>query len=216
MFGIMNRIVRAQRSIAAAVQDRRLSSLGLSRSHGERQYPSKPGSLDGIDPDHIFRYEWAKPFCHGRCVLDYGCGTGYGSFVVSDGAQQVLGFDVSSDALDWADYYRRLHKNVSFTAVRPDETFDCTICFECIEHVADPIEPLDWIAAHTREFAFISTPEPRAEGKWSEFHTAEFTRDKFVDMLGIRFDVEHVDTQVTHGCRVVLARCRPKGEPHSG
>jgi 2-polyprenyl-3-methyl-5-hydroxy-6-metoxy-1,4-benzoquinol methylase len=195
---------------AQKADDIRFLKMGLTRSLGERQYPKDPGSLEGIDPDHLFRYKWAEPYLAGKSVLDYGCGIGYGSFVMSHAASQVTGFDVSKDALAWADHYARQMPNLEYTDHLPEKYFDCVTCFECIEHVPDPESVLDWLMEHVEDRLFISTPEVVCGKKWSPHHTREFTRQEFLDLLSSRFAIEHDEIQLTNGCSVVLARCRKR------
>jgi len=189
--------------------DLRFRKVGLMRSLGERQYPKEPGSLEGLDPDHVFRYKWAEPHLSGKSVLDYGCGVGYGSFIMSQTASNVTGFDVSEDALAWAKYYAKQMPNLEYLNQLPDKQFDCVTCFECIEHVPDPAQTLDWIACHASDYVFISTPKPRQAGSWSAYHTREFPREEFMGLLSTRFAIDAEETQLTNGCSVLLARCRP-------
>ena len=188
------------------LEDIKLQRRGLSKSRGERLYPSTPGGTAGIDPDHISRYEWARHFCSGKRVIDYGCGVGYGAYLLSDVAASVVGYDVSKEALVWARYYAEERPNLSFTDVLPIESFECITCFECIEHVPDPQSTLDWLSEHTSGDVFISTPEAR-KGGWGGFHIKEFEEEEFLSMLRERFETVVMTEQMTFGCRVMLARC---------
>jgi 2-polyprenyl-3-methyl-5-hydroxy-6-metoxy-1,4-benzoquinol methylase len=167
--------------IKRKVEDWRLSRLGLHRSHGERIYPRVPGTLENLDPPHLFRYEWAKPFCGGKSVLDYGCGIGYGSYILSQVSTNVTGFDISEDALAWAKHYAARAPNLTFMDHPPEDKFDCITCFECIEHVPEPEKLVEWLASHSSETVFISTPEARDDGEmWSRFHEREYSREQFI------------------------------------
>lgn len=212
--GLLKHLRKRIDKAAYCLENRRLRRIGLRRSRGEREYPETPGTLDGIDPDHIFRYEWARPFCFGKKVLDYGCGVGYGSHLLADGARHVLGYDVSAEALAWAKHYAKDRANLAYASDLPHERFDYVVCFECIEHAADPEAAIDWIADHTIEYLFISTPEGRPGKKWSAFHNVEFSREEFMAVLRKRFEIEHVEDQITKGCKVLLVRCRrPSNTP---
>ena len=63
---------------------------------GERYVPQIGGE---IELEHIHRYLWAKQFSHGKRVLDIACGEGYGSEVLARSAAQVIGVDLSKDAV---------------------------------------------------------------------------------------------------------------------
>ena len=205
--GWSRRAVGRARGVVWNVRDWWLRRGGLYRVPGERQYPSWPGTLYAIDPDHLYRYEQALPYCAGKSVLDFGCGVGYGSYVLSRVSAEVVGYDVSDDALKWARFYAAKSPNLTYAACLPEREFDFITCFECIEHVPDPRGTLNWLADHCLGHLMVSTPEAK-EDKWSAFHTVEFTRDEFLEALAERFEVEETQTQHTNGCQVIIALCR--------
>ena len=67
---------------------------------GERVVPGK------VEPDllneHLSRYLFARPLVAGRCALDVGCGTGYGTAVLARTARRVLALDVSAESVAFA------------------------------------------------------------------------------------------------------------------
>ena len=197
--------------IEYAREERRLNAIGLSRSKGEREYPRQLGTLEGIAEDHIERYQWALPYCKGKIVLDYGCGVGYGGFVLSESAAEVAGFDISTEALDWARYYAESRTNLKYTSSLPESVFDCVTCFECIEHVPNPDEVLDWLAGHAREYVFISSPDAATSRGRNPHHLREFTVAEFEGMLSSRFTIEDTMRQSLPYNDVMLCRCRCKG-----
>ena len=208
------------------VRERRFQAIGLS-CEGGRIYPHVLGTIKGISKSHLVRYEWATPYCAGKSVLDYGCGVGYGSYVVSAVASSVRGFDISAEALKWAEYYARSRDNLVFANQLPDEVFDCVTCFECIEHVPNPDEVLDWLAGHLREYLFISTPiAETGRPVKNPHHLREFAEEEFLAMLSTRFAIDETRIQVrsraglqhglprdgnasTHRGQVVVCRCKP-------
>lgn len=172
-------------------------------------YPDVLGTTEGIVEEHLFRYEWAKPVCVGKSVLDYGCGSGYGSHLLSEIATHVTGYDISTEALKWAEYYVESRNNLEYTNQLPDEVFDCIVCFECIEHVPDPDSVLDWIASHAREYVLISSPKGAKDGLIkNKFHLFEFTEEEFLAKLSSRFVIDESQVQPIHCGEVVLCRCR--------
>lgn len=112
-------------------------------SYGERQVSA---TLEGIREDHRQRYLWALSHMETpACALDAGCGVGYGSNLLSQKAEQVIGLDISQEAIDYANRFWKNEKIRFFAAdlhfLRFDEPppkFDAAVCFECIEHMAIP------------------------------------------------------------------------------
>jgi len=110
----------------------------------------KVGVGDPYDPIeaslHVGRYALALPFAAGRRVLDVACGEGYGSWLLTDGgAAEVVGVDISSDAISTAratfrDDRLRFETSAaeSLAQALPLAHFDLIVSLETIEHVADP------------------------------------------------------------------------------
>lgn len=74
-------------------RDNRLTS-------GERQVAP---TVEGIRADHVARYRLAAGYVHaGSLALDLGCGCGYGSSLLAAHGAQVLGVDISAEAVAYA------------------------------------------------------------------------------------------------------------------
>jgi SAM-dependent methyltransferase len=107
---------------------------------GERVIP-KQVNLTPLFEEHLARYFFAGEFVQGQCVLDLGCGTGYGSYYLSQkGAQFVLATDVDAEAIQYA----RLHykaanllylQSNAINLPLAQQSFDLVISFEVIEHL---------------------------------------------------------------------------------
>jgi len=67
---------------------------------GERLVPGK--SPPELEAEHRARYEFAKKFVERMRVLDLGCGEGYGSIMLSEVAQSVVGVDRDIQAINHA------------------------------------------------------------------------------------------------------------------
>lgn len=163
---------------------------------GERFVP-------GVDPDleleHVSRYRFAQPLVTGQRVLDAGSGEGYGAALLARVAQDVVGVDVSADAVAAATQRYRL-SNLRYVQVPaawpwpfPDGEFARIVSFEVIEHVADW---RGYLAELSRLLApdgllLISTPNRpyyRDErGERNEFHVHEFDLDEFRAALAQHF-----------------------------
>jgi SAM-dependent methyltransferase len=147
--------------------------------------------------NHIQRYMFAaeklKPL--GRCrVLDVACGVGYGSrFIASECGCEVVGVDRDPEALKLATS-RFSYPSVSFIAddchtldkCGCKEQFDAIVCFETIEHLAEPWRFLSRCAQLLRPsgVVIISTPNRSVSGhsNW-EYHVREYTATQFVSLL---------------------------------
>jgi SAM-dependent methyltransferase len=110
---------------------------------------------------HVARYVWALPRVASRRVVDLGCGTGYGTYLLSWAAAAVTGVDVSEEALRFA---RSHYPGVSYERADLGELAafpagEVSVCFEVLEHLSDPEALLAGaLAAYPR--ALFSFPNP--------------------------------------------------------
>jgi SAM-dependent methyltransferase len=69
---------------------------------------------------HIATYKYCLNLMSGKKVLDYGCGTGYGTALISDKCLQVTGIDISPEAIVHAkEHYNA--PNLAYLKVEPAE-----------------------------------------------------------------------------------------------
>ena len=155
--------------------------------------------------EHIQRYRFALPYCQGKCVLDAGCGVGYGSaYLAANGAKSVLAVDIAEEALREAcSTYQR--DNLSFrqmdvekmaAATGLPEAVEVVINFENLEHLSHPeqfVAGAKKLLKPTGGMLVISTPNGDValldqNGKpCNTFHVKEYTLQEFKEMLGRRF-----------------------------
>jgi SAM-dependent methyltransferase len=146
----------------------------------------------GIVAVHLKRYEFARPWCERREVLDAGCGVGYGAAYLAEAAGRVVGVDVSREAIDYA---RRRYRapNVEFLCMDllelklPDASFDTVIAFETIEHLPEREPFLRHVVRVLRPGGAFLVSTPRAEATTlapaNPFHRVEFSTADFERLL---------------------------------
>lgn len=107
---------------------------------GERVIPGQVN--DDLWAEHVARYAFASRLADGRRTLDVGCGTGYGVVALAEKAANVVGADVSAEAVGYARsnsaagnacYLQASATALPFSA----GAFDLITAFEVIEHLVD-------------------------------------------------------------------------------
>lgn len=158
----------------------------------ERYVPDSYWKL--TEYEHFPRYRMTMESAAGLNVLDFGCGTGYGSAMLAHAAASVTGLDISESAISWAKNTHR-YQNLNFIrcddfgASLPEKSFDVVTCFEMIEHVDHEMQ-----IATIRSIAnllksdgclFISTPDPRFTAPYGHnpYHLREMNEKEFKDLL---------------------------------
>ncbi|GIG24823.1 class I SAM-dependent methyltransferase [Cellulomonas denverensis] len=171
---------------------------------------------------HAATYDFALPYVTGKEVLDFGCGTGYGTAALAEGATRVVGVDIAREAVDHASArYRR--DNLSFRRIGPVQTddlpfdedaFDVVVSFQVIEHVDDVDRYLSEIRRVLRPGGvFLCVTPDRGlrlfpgQRPWNEFHVTEYSPAQLEAVLRRAFP--RVDLLgMTAGPRVLGAELR--------
>ena len=163
---------------------------------GERYTPE---SVREIAYEHWHRYAFTLGLAKGRRVLDVACGEGYGSALLAQVAQDVVGVDLSDEAITHA-RSRYAAPNLRFE--RSDATaldafdaaqFDLIVSFETLEHVQLQERMLDGFARLLAPdgLLLISTPDKRTytdlSGQTNPHHVHELYRDEFEALLRPRY-----------------------------
>lgn len=92
--------------------------------------------------EHEQRYQFAKRLTKGKTVLDAACGEGYGSSLLAQDAEAVVGLDLDEETVRRAKQKygnKKLDFRVGTIARLPfaDGSFDAVVSFETIEHVGE-------------------------------------------------------------------------------
>ena len=173
---------------------------------GERTLPDVPEENYWYRR-HLAVYEWIGARVIGKRVLDMACGEGYGSEVLSRGAEHVVGVDANPEAHEHA-RLRYVRENLRYdrgmveTYGEPG-SFDAVVFLQTIEHVQDPAAVLRHFQSLLTEggVAYVSTPNlltlapagaQKSDNPWhiKEYRAHEFgalCREVFgsVEMFGL-------------------------------
>lgn len=156
----------------------------MTLNSGERQVAP---TLNGIRADHRARYEWAasvlKP---GSFVIDVGCGIGYGSWILADAGLKVYAIDVDRETIAYASEHYA-HPNIQFVACDIAglnlPAADAAVCFEMIEHVADPLPMLRQLRNAVPTLLASVPNEELFPFDGYAFHHRHYTREEFERLL---------------------------------
>jgi 2-polyprenyl-3-methyl-5-hydroxy-6-metoxy-1,4-benzoquinol methylase len=137
----------------------------------------------------------------GYRVLDLGCGEGYGAYLLSGRAAEVVGYDISAETIAGAtEKYSRFAGHLSFKTYdgahvpEDDRSCDLVTCFQVIEHVRDPESFLGEVKRILKPqgVLVISTPNRLTfspDGKVHIHHVREFSPEEFRSLLEMQFAV---------------------------
>lgn len=176
----------ALRSSQATSDVRRHSSWRRSRTLGgpdpgmyERAFPGMP--RPDIISEHTSRYAYALGLVGGAHVLDLGCGTGYGSEMLSWSAASVRGFDLWQPGADehpsWPGVAQLSYGHDLCEDPLPPA--DLAVMFEVIEHLPDAPRALQ-IAFGAVGTIVGSFPNPVHHGSWmNQYHVNDWPLEQF-------------------------------------
>ncbi len=154
--------------------------------------------------EHFHRYLWAARIVGGRRVLDLGSGEGFGTAILAESAEQVVGVDldertVEHSRLNYAAANLEFHVGTAIDLSSYETgSFGAVVAFEIIEHVREQERVLVEIARLLADdgILVISTPDRRLYSEVSEqhnpFHERELGFEEFIELLGAHFP--HVAT----------------------
>jgi 2-polyprenyl-3-methyl-5-hydroxy-6-metoxy-1,4-benzoquinol methylase len=180
---------------------------------GERYLPRDMAG--NIELEHLHRYAIACELAHGKVVLDIASGEGYGSNLLAQAAQFVIGVDISREAIAHAKHlYRRdnldfRHGNCAAIPVA-DHSIDLAVSFETIEHHDQHEEMIAELKRVLKPdgMLIISSPDKLhysdIPGYKNEFHVKELYFDEFRALLAAHFRHLKFQGQKVHYGSLVL------------
>lgn len=176
---------------------------------------------------HIRRYAWAQTHLQPTdIVLDAACGSGYGSLLLKERSQAVVGMDISEEAIGYAKSRSAGQESIDYCLGNLSqigscdlkyEKFDVVVCIEAIEHITEEQQNkfLAGVVQRLKPGGRLLITTPIKQGTpLTEFHVKEFDGNEFHDFLlqyfqDVFFDSpKDYDISPTH---FSLARCfQPK------
>jgi SAM-dependent methyltransferase len=151
---------------------------------------------------HIVTYDYVRELVHDMRVLDFGCGSGYGTARIAENCRSIIGVDVAADAIAHA---RQKHQreNLDYITIAPverqalpfpDQSFDVVLSFQVIEHVMDEAKYLSeaWRVLRPGGYFLVATPDRSSrllpwQKPWNRWHVREYSASQFKELLATRF-----------------------------
>lgn len=180
---------------------------------------------------HIATYEFARSHVTDKVVLDFGCGTGYGTHRLADSASHITGIDVAPGAVAFArDRYAPQAESagnaLEYVHIDPvelsplpfrDNHFDTVLSFQVIEHVPSVANYLSEIRRVLKPGGTLicATPDRRwrlfpRQRPFNVFHVEEWAPQEMEQLLAPFFDKTSVFgmTAPDEVINIELSRCR--------
>lgn len=159
----------------------------------EQLTPGEHYSYDVIQ-EHLNRYVFSGNYAKGKNILDVGCGSGYGTYYLSQSnALSIKGIDSKTESIEFAQSNYK-NNNLTFENQsielfsRSNQKFDLIICFEIIEHVENQIDFIKNCINNLSKNGVILFSTPNAEKNIilktkNPFHKHEFFKNEFITLL---------------------------------
>lgn len=149
---------------------------------------------------HLFEYKSAKEkLSTDDFILEIGCGEGYGTSLLSEGVEKIIGMDIDKDIIDNASGKYGSENCIfqQFNGVNipyNDNTFDVVVSFHVIEHVQNDLSFISEIYRVLKKEGMLIVATPNKtyrvgkSGKFiNEFHLREYYSNELKQALRSRF-----------------------------
>ena len=165
-------------------------------------YNMNYNNFDVYQKSHYKRYEFVKNFLETKdSVGDFACGSGYGSMMMSELCDNILGVDICENTINEITNRYLPHKNVIFKQkdlldLKIDKEFDKIISFETIEHFveSDITKLFEIFNKGLKDSGKIifSTPYDQEQSTNSmKFHKTFYIKEeKIINLMSSYFEIE--------------------------
>lgn len=167
-----------------------------------------PAEFKLLNIQMIKRYEFAKKFCKGL-TLDAACGPGYGSQILKEKADHIIGIDNSGEQIKQAQNKyqneRIEYKIVDMEGKIPfdDSSFDTIVSLETIEHIKNSKELINsfYRILKDKGHLILSNPNalntsPSGKSHYNPFHEKEFSKEELTELLNRnKFQIKGIYSQ---------------------
>jgi len=137
-------------------------------------------------------YQFAREHCKNSYVLDYGCGAGYGTALLSKNSNRIIGVDINEEVIDFCIKTYNFH-NLSFQNINnkyplpfEDKLFDVIVTFQVIEHIHNVQTYLFELRRLLKDIGilFVTTPNRKYrllpfQKSWNKEHVKEYNLKGF-------------------------------------
>ncbi|MEK7849981.1 MAG: class I SAM-dependent methyltransferase [Candidatus Omnitrophota bacterium] len=134
--------------------------------------------------ESLARYEFARPYVKGAVVLDIGCGARKGPLLLSQNAKEVVGSDISKEAVSYCNRKWRapnIKYLVSDALDLPfgDSVFDVVLAFEVLEHIGQQAQLLKEVRRILKKdgLFILSTPNRTIMSPQGVFQNPDHVRE---------------------------------------
>ncbi len=163
-----------------------------SLDSGERQIAYEYAN---VESGHLTRYSMANAVLRTNLrILDVACGVGYGSHLLADKAQSVIGVDGSPEAIDFAKSFwarDRVSFHVASAGLwfaQDQAQYDAVVSFETVEHMYDPQSFLSSVWSRLVPGGVLLLSSPNAEFyplTDNPFHVRHFSDEDLARLLQV-------------------------------
>lgn len=151
-----------------------------------------------VTVEHLHRYAIANDFVEGKVILDIASGEGYGSYILSNKALEVIGVDIDIESVQNAKE-KYLKDNLRFIVGNADNipvesnSIDIVVSFETIEHHDKHEEMFLEIKRVLKDdgILIMSSPDKKyysdLTGQYNPFHVKELYFKEFKELVNKSF-----------------------------